>query len=126
MTVEPNTVEIEDLALLKLRTAPDRRERWQMITVSAVVCAHANDYRAVFMGDRIKVINSLEIPWNFLFSGLNDLLFLTIDDLLYLCCLLHNAIEPIDTGDIGAKVQTQRGIDAQESRYRDCLLVTDQ
>src|SRR5215467_14364002 len=109
MTVEPNAVEIEDLALLKLGTAPDGRERWQVIAVSAVVCPHANDYRAVFMGDRIKVINSLEIPWNFLFSGLDDLLFLTIDHFFCLRCFLHNAIWPIDAGDIGAKIQAKRG-----------------
>src|SRR6516162_4074161 len=104
MPVEPNAVEIEDLALLKLGTAPDGSERRQVITVSTVVCAHANDYRAVFMGDGIKVINSLEIPWDFLFSGLNDLFFLTIYELLNLRCFFYNAIEPIDTGDIGAKI----------------------
>ena len=78
------------------------------------------------MYHRIKVINRLEIPGNFLLSGLDDLFFLTIDELLYLGCLLHDAIEPIDTRDIGAKIQTQRGIDAQKSRYRDCVLVIDQ
>ena len=77
------------------------------------------------MGHRVKVINCLEIPGNFLLSGLDDLFFLTIDELLYLRCFLHDAIEPIDTRDIGAKIQTQRGIDAQKSRYRDRVLVID-
>src|SRR6266576_5463576 len=125
MALKANSVKIEDLALLKFGAAPDRRQRWQVGTVCAIACAHANDYRAVFMGHRIKVINCLEIPGNFLLSGLDDLFFLTIDDLLYLRCFLHHAIEPIDTRDIGAKIQTQRGIDAQKSRYRDRALVID-
>ena len=126
MTIEPDAIEIENLALLELGTAPDRRERWQAGAVCAISRAHANDYRAVFMGHRIKVINRLEIPGNFLLSGLDDLFFLTIDELLYLRCFLHDAIEPIDTRHIGAKIQTQRGIDAQKSRYRDRVLVIDQ
>ena len=72
------------------------------------------------------MINRLEIPGNFLLGGLNDLFFLIVDKLLNLCCLLQDAIEPIDTRDIGAKIQTQRGIDAQKPRYRDGVLVIDQ
>src|SRR5262252_1828145 len=99
MTFEANAVKIEDLALLKLGAAPDRRQRWQLGTVCAIACAHPNDYRAVFMRNRIKMINRLEIVGDFLLSGLDDLFFLTIDKLLYLCYLLHDAIEPIHTGD---------------------------
>src|SRR6516165_8493660 len=112
MTIKANAVKIEDLALLKLGTSPDRRQRWQAGTICAIACAHANDYRAVFMSHRVKVINRLEIPWNFLLGGLGDLFFPTIDNLLYLRCFLHDAIEPIDTRDIGAKIQIQGGIDA--------------
>src|SRR6266446_6312473 len=125
MAFKANAVKIEDLALLKLGTAPDRRERWQVGTVCAISRVHANDYRAVFMGHRIKVINRLQVAGNFLLSGLDDLCFLTIDELLYLRCFLHDTIEPIDTRHIGAKIQAQRGIDAQKSRYRDCVLVID-
>src|SRR5262245_13034646 len=100
MTLEANAVKIEDLALLKFGTAPDRCQRWQMVTICAIACAHANDYRAVFMSHRVKVINSLKITGNLLLSGLNDLLFLTIDELLYLSCFLYDAIKPIDPGDI--------------------------
>src|SRR6516225_3990123 len=104
MPFKANAVKIEDLALLKLGTAPDRRQRWQVGTICAIACAHANDDRAMFVGHRVKVINCLEITWDFLLSGLDDLLFLTFDDLLYLRCFLHDTIEPIDTGDIGAKI----------------------
>ena len=52
------------------------------------------------MSHRVKVINGLEITGNFLLSGLNDLLFLAIDDLLNLGCFLYDPIEPIDTSDI--------------------------
>src|SRR5919106_5468844 len=125
MALKADAVKIEDLALLKLGTAPDRRQRWQLGTVCAIACAHANDYRAVFVGHRIKVVNRIEIPRDFLLSGLDDLFFLTINELLYLCCFLHDAIKPIDTSHIGAKIQTQRGIDAQKSRDRDRVLVID-
>src|SRR5262249_46374875 len=126
MPLKPNAVKIEDLTLLKLATAPYRRQRWQAVSVCAIACAHANDYRAVFMGHRIKVINRLEIAGSFLLSRLDNLLFLTIDKLLYLRCFLHDAIEPIDTRDIGTKIQMQRGIDAQESRYCDRVAVINQ
>src|SRR5258705_3349079 len=99
MTVEPDAIEIEDLALLELGTAPDRRQRWQVGTVCTISRAHANDYRAVSIGHRVNVINRLEIPGNLLLSGLDDLFFLTVDNLLYLRCFLHDAIDPIDTRD---------------------------
>src|SRR5262249_45264925 len=111
MAIKANAVKIEDLAFLKLCTTPDRRQRRQVDTVCAIVCAHANDYRAVFMGHRVKVVNRLEMPGNFLLSALDDLFFLTIDELLCLRCFLRNAIEPIDARNIGAKIETQRGID---------------
>src|SRR5215831_17636439 len=126
MAFEADAVEIEDFALLKLGTAPDRRQRWQVGTVCAIACAHANDYRTVFMGHRIKVINRLEMPRDFLLSGLDDLFFLTIDELYYLCRFLHETIEPIDTGNIGAKIQAQRGIYPQKSCHRNCVPVIDQ
>src|SRR5215831_11130677 len=126
MAFEADAIEIENFTLPKLGTAPDRRQRWQMGTVCTIACAHANDDRAVFMGHRIKVINCLQISRNFLLSGLDDLFFLAIDKLLYLGCFLHDTIEPIDTSNIGAKIQIQRGIDAQKSRYRDRVLVIDQ
>ena len=78
------------------------------------------------MGHRVKVINRFEISRNFLLCRFDDFLFLTIDELLYLRCFLHHAIQPIDTRDIGAKIQAQRRIDAQKSRNRDGMLVIDQ
>src|SRR5690349_14638271 len=119
MPIEPDSVEIINLPFLKLCASPDRRERRQSRGLGAVTCAHPNDHWAVFMSHRIKVINGLEIPGNFLLGGFNDLLFLAIDELLYFGCFLYDAIEPIDTSDIGAKIQTQRGIDAQEPRDLD-------
>jgi hypothetical protein len=88
--------------------------------------AHANDDRAVFMRHRVKVINRFAISRNFLLRRFDDFFFLTIDDLLYLRCFLHHAIEPIDTRDIGAKIQAQRRIDAQKSRDGDRVLVIDE
>src|SRR5262249_16015642 len=125
MALEANAVKIEDLALLKLGTAPDRRQRWQVGTVCAISCAQANDYRAVFMSHRVKVINRLQIPGNFLLSGLNDLLFLTVYDLLHFRRPFHGAVQPIDARDVRTKIEAQRWIDAHKSRYRDRVLVTD-
>ena len=78
------------------------------------------------MRHRVKVINCFEIPRNFLLSGLDYLFFLTIDDLLHLSCFLHHGIQPIDAGDVGAKIEAQHRIDAQESRNRDGMLVINQ
>src|ERR671923_2621850 len=78
------------------------------------------------MSHRVRVINRLEIPGNFLFSGLDNLLFLSINELLYLRCFLHDAIEPIDTGDVGAKIEAKRWIDAQESCDCDGVVIVDQ
>ena len=80
----------------------------------------------MFVRHRVKVINRLEIPGNFLLSCLDYLFFLAIDDLLYLGCFLHHPIQPIDAGDVGAKIEAKRGIDAQKSRNRDRVLVVHQ
>ena len=48
MAVENDSVEIEDFALLKLRRAPDGRERRKIDLVAPVRGAHANDQGAVF------------------------------------------------------------------------------
>ena len=55
-----------------------------------------------------------------------NILTQAIDDTLYLCCFLHHPIQPIHAGDVGAKIEAQRGIDAQKSRNRDCVLVVHQ
>src|SRR6476619_7720471 len=97
-----------------------------MRTLCTITGAHTNNDWAMFMPHRVKVINCLEVPGNFLLSGLDYLFFLAIDYLLYLGCFLHHPIQPIDAGDVGAKIEAQRGIAAQKSRYRDRVLVIDQ
>src|SRR3954462_13233050 len=126
MTVEPNSIEIINFPLLKLCASPDRRERRQSRGLPAIACAHPDDHWSVLMRNRVEVVNRFEIPGSFLFGDFYDLLFLTVDELLYLGCFLHDAIKPIDTGDIGAKIQTQRGIDPQESCNLDSMIVVDQ
>src|ERR1700758_2354893 len=88
--------------------------------------AHANNHRSMLMPHRVEVITRLEIPGNFLLSGLDDLFFLIIDDLLYLRCFLYDAIEPINTRDIRAKIQTQRGVVTEKSRDGESVFIIDQ
>ena len=72
------------------------------------------------------MINRFEIAGDFLLDRFDDFLFLAIDQPFYLCRFLHGAIQPIDARDVGAKIEAQRGIDAQEPRNRDRVLVIDQ
>src|SRR5947208_11276253 len=78
------------------------------------------------MRDRVDVINCFEIPGNFLLSGLYDLLFLTIDELLDLRCFLHDAVRPIDTGDVRAKIEAEGRIHTQKSCHSDCMIGIDE
>ena len=61
MPRENNAVEIEDLALLKLGRAPDRRERRQLDLVGAVPSAHAQHHRPMLLRHGKEVIDGLEI-----------------------------------------------------------------
>src|ERR1041384_81612 len=106
MAIKANAEKIEDLALLKLGTAPNGRQRRQVSTVCAIHCAHANDYRTMFVGYRVKMINRLKITRDFFLSRLGNLFLLTINEFLHLNCFLHDAIRPIDTGHVGTKVET--------------------
>jgi len=104
-----DAIQIEDLALLKLalRQIGVSDGKW-VASARSLVRMRMTTGPCLWVIE-LKVINCLEIPGNFLLSGLDNLFFLTIDELLYLRCFLHDAIEPIDTRDIGAKIQTQRG-----------------
>jgi hypothetical protein len=61
MPLEDDTVEIEDLALLELATAPDRREGRQRDRVGAVAGAGAQDHRTMTPGDGVKVVDDLKM-----------------------------------------------------------------
>ena len=100
MTVETDSVEIENFAFLKLRAAPDQRERWQSRTGFAIRRPHANDHWPVLVRDRIKVIDRFEIAGNFFFGRLIDFFLIPFHDRFYLHCFLYDAIEPIDPGNI--------------------------
>src|SRR3954447_38674 len=99
MTVELDSVEIEDLALLEFGASPKGGERWQMGVVP-IRRAHPNDDWPVFEFHRVKVINRFEISGNFLFACLITLLFNAVDELFHFRRFLHNAIEPIDSGHV--------------------------
>jgi hypothetical protein len=81
MAIEMNSVEIENLALLKFSAPPDRRKRWQARAVRAIRRAHPNNHRAMFVRHRVEVINRFEIAGNFLFRRFIDFFLLSIDDL---------------------------------------------
>ena len=114
MAIEPDSVEIENLALLKFRAPPDRRERGQANVPCTVSRLHSNDHRSVFVGHREKVINRFEVAGNFFLSRFSDFLFLSIDNFFYLHRFLYGAIQPVDAGHIGTKIQAQRRIITQK------------
>ena len=126
MPVEMDAVEIEDFALLKFGAAPHRGERWQMRPIYAIRRPHSNNERTVFEFHRVEVINRLEISGNFLLAGLVDFFFNAVDDLFHLGRFLHRSIQPIDAGDIRAKIKTQGRMIAK--KRCDCygVVVVDQ
>ena len=126
MAVEMNAVEIEDFALLKFGAAPDRRERRQMRSVGAICRAQPKDHRPVLLRHRIEVIDRFEIAGEKFLLRFLDFLLLAFHELLHLHLLRHRAIEPIHAGHVGAVIEAQRRIVAQELRDRDRMLVIDQ
>src|SRR5882757_7736894 len=75
MTVEDDSVEVEDLALLKLRTAPYWSKRWQMNFVGTVFGTQPEYHWSMLFLHRIQVINGFKISGRFEFPDLLDLLF---------------------------------------------------
>ena len=107
MAVEVDAVEIEDLAFLKFRAAPDRSERGKQRAFCAIVGSQPDDNRPMFVRHRVKVINRLEITGKKFLLRLLDFLFLAFDHLFHLHLFLHRAIEPIDAGHVGAVIEAQ-------------------
>src|SRR5260370_34650290 len=107
MTVEDDSVEVEDLALLKLCTAPNRRKGWQMNLVGAVFRTQPKyDWPVLFLY-RIQVIHGFQMSWRFAFPYFLDLLFHSIYKRLDLQLLRDLRIQPIHTTDIAAIVQAE-------------------
>jgi cytoskeleton protein RodZ len=126
MVFEMDPVEIVNLALLKFGAAPDRRERRQRRTFRPVVRPQPNDDRAVLMRHRVEVVNRLEITGKKFLLRLLDVLFLTLDQLFHFHLFLNRAIEPIDAGHIGAVIEAQGWIIAQETRDGGCVRVIEE
>jgi hypothetical protein len=78
------------------------------------------------MRHRVKVVNRFEITGNFFFARFIDFFLFAIDELLHFHCFLDRPIEPIDAGHIGTKIESQRWIDAQETRHRRRMFIVDQ
>src|SRR5207248_7728575 len=123
--IKMNTVEIEYSPLLKFRAPPDRGQRWQLRFRGAIGRAHPNNHRSMFPCDRIQMIDGFEVTGNYLLAYLIDFLFNPIDSLLHLHCLLDCPIEPIDAGNIRAKIESQLRIVPQKTRDFDCVFVVD-
>src|SRR6266513_3359641 len=116
MALKPNTVKIENFALLKFCTAPDWCERRQPRSGCAISSTHSNNYRSMFLRDRIQVINRFEIAWDFLLLGFLHFRFRSLYNLFHLHLFCHDAVEPIDTSCVGAEIETQCQIVAQKFR----------
>ncbi len=80
----------------------------------------------MFLRDRVQVINGFEITENFLLLCFFLFLFLALYNPFHLHLFHHDAVEPIDTGHVGAKIQLQRRIGAQQSRDIDRMLIVNQ
>ncbi len=134
MAGKDDAVEIEDFALLKLRRAPDGRERRQLDLVGAICCAHAEDDRTVLFGDREEVIDSLKIAGldtlARLVDGFFDLLLDTVDGLRdgarHFYFFADLLVEPVDAGDVGEEIEGQFRIVAQKLRDLERLTVREQ
>src|SRR4051794_15572756 len=73
MAVEHNPIEIVDLPLLKLGTAPDGGKRRQMNSRVAIRGAHAERQRAESPVNRVQVVNGFQRAWNRSLADLFDL-----------------------------------------------------
>src|SRR5437879_5575672 len=97
MALKPNTVKIENFALLKFCTAPDWCERRQPRSGCAISSTHSNNYRSMFLRDRIQVIHHFEIASDFLLLSFLHFLFRSLYNLsdLHFFCL--HLIQPLET-----------------------------
>src|SRR5436190_9327359 len=125
MALETNTVEIENLSLLKFRAPIDGSERWQTCALGAILRPHSNHHGSLFVRHRIEVIDRFEVTWKKLFLRLFHFLFLSLYDLLHFHFLRNLAIEPIDTGRVRTKIESQRRIIAQELHDRRRMFVVE-
>src|SRR5258708_40152085 len=107
MAVEDDSVEVEDLAFLKLRAAPDRCERWQVNFVGTVLRAQPDYDRPVLFLHRIQVVHGFEMSWRFAFPDLFDLSLHAICKRLDLRPFRDLRVQPIHPTDIGTIVQAE-------------------
>src|SRR5437763_6797265 len=107
MALEPNAVKIGNFPLLKFCAAPDWCERRQPRSGCAISSTHSNNYRSMFLPDRVQMIDRFEIAGNFLLLCYFLFLFLSLYNPFHLHFFFHYAIEPIDTGCIVAEAETQ-------------------
>src|ERR1051326_7968731 len=57
MAIENNSIEIQDLALLKFAAAPNWRKRGQTHLIASILSAHSDDDRTMPLFDRVEMIN---------------------------------------------------------------------
>ena len=112
--VEEHAVEVEHLALLKLRAAPQRRERRDPHRVRAARRALAEDDRPVLQRHRIEVIHRFEVAGALGLLHLLDLLLHAVHHLLDLHLLGQLRIEVINPRDVRAIVETELGVIAEK------------
>jgi len=118
MSRKDDPIEVEDLPLLKLRGAPDGRQRRQLDVFGSVDSPHPQNHRPVLLSHRIEVIDGLqaarlETPPR-LFDSLLDRLFHTFHSLQDLTrnfnFLRDLFVGPIDTRDVGEEVKRELGV----------------
>jgi len=94
--------------------------------ICAIGRAHSDYDGTVFVRNRVKVIDRFEITGNFFLGCFIDIFLHAVEHLLHFHSLLCRALEPIDSGRIRTKIESQRRIIAQKARNRGCVSVVDQ
>src|SRR3954447_5509570 len=114
MTLELNSVEIVDLALLKFRAPINRCHRWQPRPFGPIFCSHPEDDRTVFELHRIEVVNRFQVSWKRFALRFVHLLLHSLDNLFHFDLLRHRAIEPINSSHVRTKIEAQSLVLAQK------------
>ncbi len=125
MARKHHSEKVEDLPLLKLRRAPDGRERRQLDGVAPVPGAHPQDHRPMFCGHRVEVVNGFEIAGLDAFARLLDrLLNLLLHSVHGLCNFARYFnflgdlfVRPVHSGYVRQKIEGQLPVVAQEPGY---------
>ena len=126
--VENDAEQVEHLAFLELRAAPDRGERRHSALVRAIAGPQPQDHRPVLQLHRVQMINDLQITRRVRFSTVSSISRSTPSITRLLCTVLLQHPCPASPRPVTfeAVVQPQLRIVAQKPRHRQRVLAVHQ